>query len=214
MGGRLTRDRSGPVTAPVTGSRLVAPWRASRSRSWARRGSRWTACRSQVDTRKAVALLAYLAVTGRPARREALADLLWPEYEPTNARAALRRTLSVLQLRPRRPLAVVGTRHRRARRHGVDLDVSRFRRLLADGRADEAVASLPRRLLEGFALRDSAEFDHWQIAEASRCGASSGRARAGGARSEAEARPTSSLRSSTRAGGSSSTRSPSRVTDC
>ena len=31
-----------------------------------------------VDTRKAVALLAYLAVTGRPVSRESLGALLWP----------------------------------------------------------------------------------------------------------------------------------------
>ena len=32
-----------------------------------------------VDTRKAVALLAYVAVAGRPTPREALATLLWPD---------------------------------------------------------------------------------------------------------------------------------------
>lgn len=46
------------------------------------------------DTRKAVALLAYPAVTGRAHSREALAVLLWPEY--ADARNALRRTLSTL----------------------------------------------------------------------------------------------------------------------
>ncbi len=120
----------------------------------------------RVDTRKAVALLAYLAVTGRPARRELLADLLWPEYEPANGRAALRRTLSVLR-------AALGARWLSASRdivsldeHGVDLDVDRFRRLLVEGRAHEAVVLYRGDFLEGFDLRDSAEFDHWQIAEA------------------------------------------------
>ena len=50
-----------------------------------------------VDTRKATALLAYLAVTGRSHAREALAALLWPEYDDEHARAALRRTLSTLR---------------------------------------------------------------------------------------------------------------------
>src|SRR4051812_12354422 len=49
-----------------------------------------------VDTRKAVALLTYLALTPQPQRRDTLAALLWPEYAQTNARAALRRTLSTL----------------------------------------------------------------------------------------------------------------------
>ena len=39
-----------------------------------------------VDTRKATALLAYLAVTGRSHAREALAALLWPEYDDEHAR--------------------------------------------------------------------------------------------------------------------------------
>ena len=50
-----------------------------------------------VDTRKATALLAYLAVTGRGHAREALAALLWPEYDDEHARSALRRTLSTLR---------------------------------------------------------------------------------------------------------------------
>ena len=49
------------------------------------------------DTRKATALLAYLAVTGRPQRRATLAALLWPDTNEQKARGALRRTLSVLR---------------------------------------------------------------------------------------------------------------------
>lgn len=37
------------------------------------------------DTRKAVALLGYLATTGRPQRRETLAALLWPDADETHA---------------------------------------------------------------------------------------------------------------------------------
>ena len=50
----------------------------------------------EVDTRKATALAAYLAVTRRGHTRDALAGLLWPEYNQGRARAALRRTLSSL----------------------------------------------------------------------------------------------------------------------
>jgi DNA-binding SARP family transcriptional activator len=45
------------------------------------------------DRRKALALLAYLTVTHQPHTREALAALLWPDYEPGKAFAYLRRTL-------------------------------------------------------------------------------------------------------------------------
>src|SRR6476660_4495494 len=49
-----------------------------------------------VDTRKAVALIAYLALTGQRQSRDTIAALLWPEYSQANARAALRRSLSTL----------------------------------------------------------------------------------------------------------------------
>ncbi|MGD9145892.1 MAG: bacterial transcriptional activator domain-containing protein, partial [Anaerolineae bacterium] len=51
----------------------------------------------KMDTRKAVALLAYIAVTGKSHRRASLVNLLWPEYDRTRGRAALRRTLYVLR---------------------------------------------------------------------------------------------------------------------
>ncbi|HEX8034295.1 MAG TPA: hypothetical protein VF510_10630, partial [Ktedonobacterales bacterium] len=47
-----------------------------------------------VDTRKALALLAYLALTRQQQSRDTLAALLWPDYDQSHARATLRRTLS------------------------------------------------------------------------------------------------------------------------
>ena len=49
-----------------------------------------------IDTRKALALLAYLIVGGEPKSHDTAAALLWPESDQTFARAALRRTLSSL----------------------------------------------------------------------------------------------------------------------
>src|SRR3712207_1252769 len=88
----------------------------------------------EVDTRKAIALVAYLAVTRRRHARDALAGLLWPEYNQTRARAALRRTLSSLgRARAEGWLKVD--------RESVDLDLSEvwvdvdsFRELLAECR--------------------------------------------------------------------------------
>jgi DNA-binding SARP family transcriptional activator len=51
----------------------------------------------QVDTRKAIALLAYLAVHRERHQRDALATLLWPEHDRTHGRTALRRTLYALR---------------------------------------------------------------------------------------------------------------------
>src|SRR5437016_13788188 len=49
-----------------------------------------------LDTRRASALMAYLAVTRQRHSRDTLAALLWPEYDQAHARATLRRTLSTL----------------------------------------------------------------------------------------------------------------------
>ncbi len=50
-----------------------------------------------VDTRKATALLAYLAAGERQRRRDHLAAMLWPDSSEERARAALRRTLAALR---------------------------------------------------------------------------------------------------------------------
>jgi DNA-binding SARP family transcriptional activator len=79
------------------------------------------------DTRKATALLAYLAVTGRPQGRDSLADLLWPDYDPAQARGGLRRTLSVLKsatggdvvVADRSTVTLAGRQGGRCRRHGL-----------------------------------------------------------------------------------------------
>ena len=50
-----------------------------------------------LDSRKAVALLAYLAITHEHHSREALMTLLWPESDQVHAQNTLRYTLSVLK---------------------------------------------------------------------------------------------------------------------
>ena len=47
----------------------------------------------ELNLRKALALLVYLAVSSRPHSREALATLFWPESDGREGRARLRRTL-------------------------------------------------------------------------------------------------------------------------
>ncbi len=119
------------------------------------------------DTRKAVALLAYLAVTGRPHRRETLAALLWPESDQSRARAALRRTLSVAGavgpalLLDRGAVALHQT--------PVWTDVAEFERLADSTEAADLIAAVALArdpFLQGFSLRDSPEFDAWQEATA------------------------------------------------
>ena len=129
------------------------------------------------DTRKAIALLAYLAVTRQPQTRDALATLLWPELDQSKARAALRRTLSVLSAAGPLPWLRV-EREQVALINDADLicDVHRFAACVAACPPDErlpcadcratletAAALYHGDFLAGFTLRDSAAFDDWQF---------------------------------------------------
>lgn len=123
------------------------------------------------DTRKAVALLAYLACTRHAHTREALAALLWPEY--ADARNALRRTLSAI-LHTLGPgwLDVGRDQIAIADRPDLWLDVAAFETQLSaatERTALSAALALYRDdFLAGFTLRDSPDFDEWQFFEAER----------------------------------------------
>lgn len=119
-----------------------------------------------MDTRKATALLTYLAMTAQPQARDTIAGLLWPDADAERARGALRRTLSTLrtglagdELRVDGPRISLND-------DAIDLDVRRFRALVGEGRLADAVTAYTGDFLSGFTLRDSAEFDEWQAAQA------------------------------------------------
>src|SRR5215469_3222733 len=85
-----------------------------------------------LDTRKALALLAYLTLRDERHSRDHLAGLLWPEYPQSQARASLRRTLSVLHQ------ALDGSLLDISRESlgllpggGLQVDVHEFRRLIS-----------------------------------------------------------------------------------
>jgi DNA-binding SARP family transcriptional activator len=129
----------------------------------------------QVDTRKAVALLAYLAVEGGEHPRDRLVELLWPEGDPEKSRSSLRRTLSTLR-------TALGNRWVEADRatvsiHGPDvsIDLDDFAAAIDDLHGHDAAATCPRCLpalrraaslyrgefMSGFVLRDAPEFEAW-----------------------------------------------------
>ncbi|MFL6106343.1 MAG: ATP-binding protein [Marmoricola sp.] len=119
------------------------------------------------ETRKAVALLAHLALTELPRSREVLCELLYPGHDPERARGALRRTLSTLR-------SGVGAERIQAGAAGISLvrsrdlviDVDRFRKRSAGSDLAAAVDEFAGPFLEGFGLRDSPDFDTWQQEEA------------------------------------------------
>ena len=137
----------------------------------------------QIPRRKALALLAYLAVTRRPHSRDALAALLWPEYDQSSARADLRRTLSLLNrtlghgwLAIDRETASLDPDVPDAE---VWLDVDHFRQHLAASQAHDhpptevcpdclpllegAVSLYQDDFLAGFTLPDCPAFDEFQF---------------------------------------------------
>jgi DNA-binding SARP family transcriptional activator len=128
-----------------------------------------------VDTRKAIALLAYLTVE-RSASRDSLAGLFWAEASQERARATLRRTLSALRAATQAELLV-------ADRNLVtlvgpaqsDLDIldDEIRATTDHGHdprdvCDRCIPHLRAatdlyrgEFLEGFSVKASAEFDDW-----------------------------------------------------
>lgn len=135
----------------------------------------------KLETRKSLALLAYLSIERRPVAREFLATLLWPEYDMTRAPANLRRTLTSLQ-------TTIGKGWISADRETIGFsddgeprtDVSTLAEQVAHVRAhhsgdgDELCAECAGLLaaaaegyrgefMRGLTLRDAPEFDLWQL---------------------------------------------------
>jgi DNA-binding SARP family transcriptional activator len=120
-----------------------------------------------VDTRKATAVLAFLAVTGHTHTRAVIANLLWPDADPERSRSALRRTLSTLRSALGDERLISDRLNVALNLDGAFFDLAEFRRVAADPAAGidalTAAAGLHRdELLAGFALRDSVDFDDWQ----------------------------------------------------
>lgn len=132
-----------------------------------------------IETRKAMALLTYLAVTGQSHSREFLACLFWPDYDETRARGNLRRTLwglrktlgnACLEASPQ----LIGL----SEQTDVWVDVCRFQQQAAlpqihhhapkdlcidciQGLTD-AADLYQGTFMAGFTLRDAPDFDEWQ----------------------------------------------------
>jgi len=133
----------------------------------------------ELNLRRALALLVYLAVTGKPQSRDALATMLWPESDQSEARGRLRRTLHRLNETLGEGILDVGP-DTICLYSAADLwlDSAAFRQHVTAGLpAAPADALAPARLahltaavelyaddfLAGFTLPDSPAFDEWQF---------------------------------------------------
>jgi DNA-binding SARP family transcriptional activator len=128
-----------------------------------------------VDTRKAIAMLAYLAIE-HSVDREKLAGLFWADSSPDRARATLRRTLSALRGGVG-PEAVIADRNRVELIPGYRCDVDLFNAAITETREHEhhleevchlciEPLSIAAHLYRGdflgsFSVRDAPDFEDW-----------------------------------------------------
>ena len=124
----------------------------------------------EINRRKSLALLIFLALHPGMRSRDSLATLFWPGYSQTHARGNLRRALFILKQ------ALPGewfetNRQHLALRQDADIwvDVVAFRcaaqeRTTAE-ELERAVEIFDHAFLDGFTLPDAAEFDDWLTSE-------------------------------------------------
>lgn len=135
----------------------------------------------EINRRKTVALLTYLAVTGEPHHRDKLAALFWPRFPRNRARAALRRTLTeIRQAIGEEWVHADGDMVGLHFRDGLWLDVKQFNSLLARLEAPgetgqrgadlsllKQVVDLYRSdFLSEFLLDSNSTFSEWQFFQA------------------------------------------------
>lgn len=135
----------------------------------------------RVDTRKAVAVLAYLAVEGGRHPRDRLVDLLWPDADVDLARSSLRRTLSTIRSALGGRWLITDRQVASLDLETVEVDVCTAEKLLdRHDHADESpctscavelaplVDQIGSQFLDGFAIRGAAPFERWMLDTADR----------------------------------------------
>jgi DNA-binding SARP family transcriptional activator len=125
----------------------------------------------EFSRRKALALVAYLAVMGYRCSRDALAALLWPEYDRKRARAGLRRVLAAINDTPLVAWMTIDRETVTLRKDSaLWIDVDQFTTLVRGAGTPEALAEAVdlchADFMAGFTLSDTAEFDNWQALQA------------------------------------------------
>jgi predicted ATPase/DNA-binding SARP family transcriptional activator len=136
--------------------------------------------------RKAMALLAYLAVTGQNHSRDALAAMLWPESDQSSARGGLRRMLSEInkvlgegRLEADWETVRLNIYNQPASKGTLRLDVAAFQEKMKVGEnhnhptttacpdclpdLEGAVKLYSDDFMIGFSLKDCPAFDEWQF---------------------------------------------------
>ena len=139
------------------------------------------------NTRHALALLIYLVITKRNHQRDSLATLLWPESGQSQARSLLRSSLHDIK-QTLRGEWIIANRETVGMNPDADywVDVNEFRILIDEcrshGHADDevcmkcisplksAVDLYTDYFLAGFTLKESINYDNWQLTETQNLG--------------------------------------------
>jgi predicted ATPase/DNA-binding SARP family transcriptional activator len=119
-----------------------------------------------LGSRKAEAILVYVAVTGQPQPRSVMATLLWPEDSESHALTSLRVALAALRRVLTEYLDI--SRDAVGIKPGAEiyLDVSALKEKLMGEQVEQALEIYRGDFLAGFNLRDSLEFEDWRRLQA------------------------------------------------
>ncbi len=121
-----------------------------------------------MGSRKAEALLVYLAVEGGLHNRSVLASLLWPECSQVQAATSLRVALTVLRRHLADHLDITRETARIKPGARLYLDLVDLQEKLASGKIEQAIEIYQGDFLQGFHLHDAAGFEEWARWEADR----------------------------------------------
>lgn len=122
------------------------------------------------ESRKALALLCYLAVCGKPVPRPVLADLFWQDKPEAQGRANLSRVLNNLSSLFPNTLRI-DRENVQLVREAFELDIEEFEALCVQGDAESlaAAARLERgEFMAGIFLDNCPDFEIWLVAERER----------------------------------------------
>jgi len=112
--------------------------------------------------RRPLALLALLSIAGhRGVPREKVVSLLWAESDEERGRNSLSQALAALRRDMAGDDVVVGTAELRLNPALIDSDVAEFEGALASGELERAAALYHGPFLDGFFVKDAADFERW-----------------------------------------------------
>ncbi len=122
-----------------------------------------------LSRQKSIALLAYLAVTGRRVSRSELASLFWPEIGHSNGLAALRTVLAEIKSALGSQIVSITRDLIYLIEENVTCDVIRFREALSSSSSTAELKATETlwggRFLHGFELSRCIQFEDWRYLE-------------------------------------------------